>query len=119
MTNYDILKEYEAHKTPISSYEEWQELNKDVNTMTELWRNAENQLSEKIQLIGKLGVQAGRMREENQQLKELFKECKEFFYENLIDTEFHFSCGLGSDIKKQSCIKSLSKLKTKIDEVLK
>ena len=56
---------------------------------------------------------------EIRKLKELLKECKEFFYENLIDTEFHFSCGLGSDIKKQSCIKSLSKLKTKIDEVLK
>ena len=24
MTNYDILKEYEAHKTPVPSYEEWQ-----------------------------------------------------------------------------------------------
>ena len=26
MTNYDILKEYEAHKTPVPSYEEWQQL---------------------------------------------------------------------------------------------
>ena len=24
MTNYDILKEYEAHKTPVPSYDEWQ-----------------------------------------------------------------------------------------------
>lgn len=23
MTNYDILKEYEAHQTPVPSYEEW------------------------------------------------------------------------------------------------
>lgn len=58
------------------------------------------------------------VRRENQQLKELLKECREFFYENLIDTEFHFSCGLGSDIKKQSCIRSLSKLKTKIDNAI-
>lgn len=59
------------------------------------------------------------LKQENRQLKELLKECKEFFHENLIGTEFHFSCGLGSDIKKQSCIKSLSKLKTKMEEVLK
>ena len=26
MTNYDILKEYEAHKTPVPSYEEWQKM---------------------------------------------------------------------------------------------
>lgn len=26
MTNYDILKEYEAHKTSVPSYEEWQKL---------------------------------------------------------------------------------------------
>lgn len=56
--------------------------------------------------------------QENQQLKELLKECREFFYENLIGTEFHFSYGLGSDIKKQSCIRSLSKLKTRIDNAI-
>lgn len=59
------------------------------------------------------------LKKENQRLKDLLKECKEFFHENLICTEFHFSCGLGSDIKKQSCMKSLSKLKTKMEEVLK
>ena len=26
MTNHDILKEYEAHKIPVPSYEEWQQL---------------------------------------------------------------------------------------------
>lgn len=26
MTNYDILKEYEAHQTPVPSYEEWEQL---------------------------------------------------------------------------------------------
>lgn len=26
MTNYDILKEYEAHKTPVPSYDEWEQL---------------------------------------------------------------------------------------------
>ena len=32
MTNHDILKEYEAHKIPVPSYEEWQKvLNIDFN----------------------------------------------------------------------------------------
>ena len=26
MTNHDILKEYEAHKTPVPRYEEWQKM---------------------------------------------------------------------------------------------
>lgn len=26
MTNYDTLKEYEAHKEPLPSYEEWQDI---------------------------------------------------------------------------------------------
>lgn len=26
MTNYDILKEYEAHQTPVPTFEEWQQL---------------------------------------------------------------------------------------------
>lgn len=28
MTNYDILKEYEAHQTPVPSYKEWEQLRK-------------------------------------------------------------------------------------------
>ena len=44
MTNYDILKEYEAHKTPVPSYDHFVELTEKVK--------------------------------ENQQLKELLKECK-------------------------------------------
>ena len=58
------------------------------------------------------------LQSENEQLGELLKECREFFYEYLIDTEFHFSCGLGANIKKQSFIRSLSNLKTKINRVL-
>lgn len=46
MTNYDILKEYEAHKTPVPSYDHFVELTEKVK--------------------------------ENQQLKELLKECKDY-----------------------------------------
>ena len=32
MTNYDILKEYEAHQTPVPSYEEWKALNQNLDS---------------------------------------------------------------------------------------
>ena len=51
MTNHDILKEYEAQKTPVPSYEEWQV---SYNCMLE------NEV----------------LRLKNAQLKELLKECK-------------------------------------------
>ena len=54
MTNYDILKEYEAHKTPVPSYEEWQQLHKFLEEFNAL-----------------------DVAKENQQLKELLKECVE------------------------------------------
>jgi hypothetical protein len=60
---------------PVPSYEEWQGLNKDIDTMTELWKNERSQLNEKIQLIGKLSVQAVDLKNEIKQLKELLKEC--------------------------------------------
>ena len=53
MTNYDILKEYEAHKTPVPSYEEWQV---SYNCMLE------NEV----------------LRLKNAQLKELLKEWVQF-----------------------------------------
>lgn len=48
-TNYDILKEYEEHQTPVPTYKEWEKLN---------WY-------------------AGNGVEENQRLKELLKECRD------------------------------------------
>ena len=94
--SYTYFLDYEDYVTevlaPVPSYDEWQATETSI---------AYNELLE-----------------ENTKLKELLEECKEFFYENLIGTEFHFSCVLGSDIKKQSCIKSLSKLKTKIDNAI-
>lgn len=53
MTNYDILKEYEAHQTPVPSYEELQNMNKAVNEC----------MAANIKLV-----------EENKQLKKLLKE---------------------------------------------
>jgi hypothetical protein len=62
----------------VPSYEEWQGLNKDIDTMTELWKNERSQLNEKIQLIGKLSVQAVDLKNEIKQLKSLLKECREY-----------------------------------------
>lgn len=56
MTNYDILKEYEAHQTPVPSYDELQNMNKAVNQA----------MSANIKLV-----------EQNAQLKELLKELFE------------------------------------------
>ena len=56
MTNYEILKEYEVHNTPVPSYEEWHEA-----CDWELY--AYNEIK---------GIKA-----ENQKLKELLKKCVE------------------------------------------
>lgn len=36
MNNYDILKEYEAHKAPVPSYDEWVYLHKARNDAHEI-----------------------------------------------------------------------------------
>lgn len=56
MTNYDILKEYEAHQTPVPSYDELQNMNKAVNEC----------MAANIKLV-----------EGNKQLKELLYEFAE------------------------------------------
>ena len=43
MTNYEILKEYEAHKTSVPSYEEWQQLHKIIEEFNALDVVKENQ----------------------------------------------------------------------------
>lgn len=54
MTNYDILKEYEVHKTPVPSYEEWQQLHKFLEEFNAL-----------------------DVSKENKKLKELLYKCRE------------------------------------------
>ena len=66
MTNYDILKEYEAHKTPVPSYEEWKA---SYNCMLE------NEV----------------LRLKNAQLKELLKECREIL-DYAKDFAYHDPC---------------------------
>jgi hypothetical protein len=60
MTNYDILKEYEAHQTPVPSYEEYLSL------------TYAKEEDEKI---------IAEYEEENAQLKELLKKVKDYLPE--------------------------------------
>ena len=99
---------------PVPSYDEWQASENYIDYLKQcisVYESKDKQATE-------TSIAYNELLEENTKLKELLRECKEFFYENLIGTEFHFSCGLGSDIKKQSYIRSLSKLKTKIDNAI-
>ena len=59
-----------------------------------------------------------KLYEENQQLKELLKDCSEFLYEVLIGTQFKLSFKLESGIRKKYYMMCLSELKTKIDNAI-
>lgn len=61
MTNYDILKEYEAHQTSVPSYDEWEQLQNWAD-----FTNDYHELREKLEIA----------EYENAQLKELLKECR-------------------------------------------
>lgn len=86
MTNYDILKEYEAHNTPVPSYEEYSRLEWYAgcgpDRIVEL--NKENrQLRKWCEEFNALDVA-----KENQKLKECLKNCRELFdtwdYPNIV-----------------------------------
>lgn len=55
MTNYDILKEYEAHQTPVPSYKELENMNEAVNQA----------ISANIKLVKRVKL-----------LEELLEECR-------------------------------------------
>ena len=73
MTNYDILKEYEAHKTPVPSYEEWKELKEASDGLSKLM------FKSLMNMFVKADEERERLADENQQLKELLKECHSGF----------------------------------------
>ena len=55
MTNYDILQEYEAHKTPVPSYQEYLESESHCAVYSEVNKS---------------------LKEKNAKLKELLMECR-------------------------------------------
>ena len=95
-TNYDILKDYETHQTPVPSYDKWRTL----KLIYEYCPTREK-------YIMKLEIK-------NAQLKELLKECKDLLKRqplcrNLNETDVELRDRL---LKKQEII-------TKIYEVLR
>lgn len=88
MTNYDILKEYEAHNTPVPSYEELQNMNKAVNECMAANIKLVEQNKRLKHDVGNLGYKIKNQRheidnrlKEIERLKELLKECKGIFDE--------------------------------------
>lgn len=62
MTNYDILKEYEAHKTPVPTYDEYKAM------QAELAEHRHYCCCEKNEV----------MRRKLAEMEELLKECKKY-----------------------------------------
>lgn len=91
MTNYDILKEYETHKTPVPSYEEWQRIfhyaSKYEYEYTSCAMDYEN-LKQENQQLKEENAQLRKFLEEfnaldvakeNKRLKTLLKEWMHFY----------------------------------------
>lgn len=82
MTNYEILKEYEEHQKPVPSYDEWQaseKYNKNLEEVIKVYERKDKQATE-------TSIAYNELLEENAQLKELLKECKQCFDWYHIDT---------------------------------
>lgn len=77
MTNYDILKEYEAHKTPVPSYEELQELQKNLKSITDSYKVVAGRCTQLEKFIEEFN--ALDVAKENQKLKSLLKEWMHFY----------------------------------------
>ena len=75
MTNYDILKEYEAHKTPVPSYEEYLESESHCAVYSEVNKS---------------------LKDENANLKKLLKECR---YKIIADLDNARLCESSVDIE--------------------
>ena len=86
MTNYDILKEYEAHKTPVQSYDEWQakleqnaQLKEQIN---KCYLDAINRgTANTVKAVKEFGMpeRIEELVKQNAQLKEMLKECELWF----------------------------------------
>lgn len=76
MTNYDILKEYEAHKTPVPTYDEYKAMQAELAELKEKIKKRE----ELIQCLGsnidELDVKKSVLIIENNKLRGLLKECR-------------------------------------------
>lgn len=75
MTNYDILKEYEAHKTPVPSYQELIELQEYKRIVTS-YNMKPIDYEVACDTVNKLLDDKQKIKAENERLKELLEECR-------------------------------------------
>ena len=77
MTNYDILQEYEAHKTPVPSYQEFIELQEYKRIVTS-YNMKPIDYEVACDTVNKLLDDKQKIKAENAQLKELLRERVQF-----------------------------------------
>ena len=74
MDNEEKIKEYEAHQTPVPSYEQWQaseKYNKHLEEVIKVYERKDKQATE-------TSIAYNELLEENAKLKELLKECRPY-----------------------------------------
>ena len=93
MTNYDILKEYEAHQTPVPSYEEYLSLTYAKEEDEKIIAEYEAENKRLKHDVGNLGYKIKNQRKEierqiaqNAQLKELLKDARNVL--KMVDTYY-------------------------------
>lgn len=74
MTNYDILKEYEAHKTPVPTFEEWKQL-KEYEQIVTSYNMKPIDYDIACETVNKLLDERKALKEQNAQLKEQINKC--------------------------------------------
>lgn len=74
MTNYDILKEYEAHKTPIPTYDEYKAMQAHLSyheKCISIYEQKEKQHTND-------SIEYNKLEKENNNLRDLLRECKPY-----------------------------------------
>ena len=103
MNNDEKIKEYEAHQTPVPTYDEWEaseKYNKHLEEVIKIYERKDKQATE-------TSIAYNELLEENAQLKELLKECQDTMNK------------AGYLFAKIDDVKKAKRLLKQIDEVLK
>lgn len=88
MTNYDILKEYEAHKTPVPTYDEYKAMQAELAELKEKIKKREKLIQCLGSNIDELDVKKSVLIIENNKLRGLLKECQPEVKSRLRSLEF-------------------------------
>lgn len=74
MTNYDTLKEYEAHETPVPTFDEWQSMDRLEKIMLQERSRLNKQVVELLEENNKLRERIYEFAEANQSLRKKLDE---------------------------------------------